>query len=174
LDRPVAALAQVFDISSLFDGPFFNDIQQLVYNNIWSTAASQDPFDPTIASQIQDTYQLELLGELFYIDVTSETQDPVPRQETEIDVHGVTVTQDPVLDFRQATGNPSNIFVGTIAANVSSTDDPTTDADWQRWDAISGSDGLANSVYFIETLGGQLDSLDLESVSISRSLVLHN
>jgi hypothetical protein len=157
LDRHVAALAQVFDITSLYNGPFFNNIQQLVYDEIWNTAANQDPLDPTIASQIQIAYgvELERFGELFYMHVSGGTQDPV-------------------LDFRQATGNPYYIFVGKIAANVSSSDNPTTDADWQRWDATSGSGGLANSVYLIDTLGGQLDSLDSGSVRISRSPVSHN
>jgi hypothetical protein len=150
LDKPFAALAQVFDITSLYLGPFFNNIQQLVYDEIWNTAANQDRLDPTIASQIQIAYGVELtrLGELSYIDVGGGTQDPV-------------------LDFRQATNNPYYIFVGKIAANVSSSDNSTTDTDWQRWDATSGSDGLANSVYLIETLGGQLNSVDPGSVSIS-------
>jgi hypothetical protein len=90
-------------------------------------------------------FGLELLGELSYSNGT----------------------QDPVLDFRQATNNQNNIFVGKIAANVSSSDNSTTDADWQRWDATSGSGGLANSVYLCDTLGEQLDSVDPGSVSIS-------
>ncbi|KAF8260266.1 hypothetical protein EI94DRAFT_1749061 [Lactarius quietus] len=185
---PVAALAQVFDISSLFDGPFFNNIQNLVYNNIWNPAASNDPLDPNVASQIQSKYALELLGELAYIYVSGGTPDRVLhfRQATETNVsdipqgpvvnqspvattHGPVVTQvpvkaqDPMLDFRQATGNPNYIFVGKIVADIPSSDDPTTDADWQRWDATSGSGGLANSVYLIDTLGGQLNSVDTES-----------
>ncbi|KAF8260270.1 hypothetical protein EI94DRAFT_1749075 [Lactarius quietus] len=138
---PVAALAQVFDITSLYNGPFFNNIQQLVYNNIWNPAASNDPLDPNVFSQIQNTYGLERLGVLSYIDVSGGTQVPV-------------------LDFRQATNNPNYIFVGNISADVPSSDDPTTDADWQRWDATPGSSGLANSVYLINTLGGQLNSAD--------------
>ncbi|KAF8260265.1 hypothetical protein EI94DRAFT_1811924 [Lactarius quietus] len=134
----VAALAQVFIITSPFDGPLFNNIQQRVYDNIWNVSASNDPLDPNVASQIQNTYGLERSEELFYID---------------------------------ATNDPFYIFAGQIAADVPSTDDPTTDADWQRWDASSGFNGMANSVYLMETLGGQLNSVDPGSCNPSNPLL---
>ncbi|KAH9075533.1 hypothetical protein EDB83DRAFT_2311994 [Lactarius deliciosus] len=138
LGRSDGFAGQVFDISSLFPGSEFSQIQNDAYADL-SQSASTDPFDPTFAKQVEDKYGIPLSGQHYF---TSS---------------GVTGLASPVFDFRNngpTAGNPDAIVVADVTGHIPA---PTgnSDVDWQALKGTSGK--FASTIFRVSTKGGKFD-----------------
>ncbi|KAH8992236.1 hypothetical protein EDB92DRAFT_1945440 [Lactarius akahatsu] len=130
---------QLFDISSLFPGPEFSQIQNDVY---FSQSASTDPFDLTFAKQVEDKYGIPLSGQHYFAS------------------SGVTGLASPVFDFRNngpTAGNSDAIVVADVTGHIPA---PTgiSDLDWQVMTGTSGK--FASTVFRVSTKGGVLNLVE--------------
>ncbi|KAI9464985.1 hypothetical protein BJY52DRAFT_1144878 [Lactarius psammicola] len=69
------AVAQVFDITSLYLGFEFSQIQEDTYSD-WLNFPINDPYDPDLAQQLEDKFGVTLYGQHYFIE-TDEVLSPV-------------------------------------------------------------------------------------------------
>jgi hypothetical protein len=140
LCRSAGAVAQLYDISSLFPGSEFSKIQNDTYDD-WNAFQGSDPTDSTLVQQLESKYNITLSGQLYYI----------------YDNAG---NLSPVVDL----SNPNANVVAEVTGDIPSPDG-SSNIDWQEMTGVSGQ--LATTIFQVSTQGGeQVDSI---SVSISRS-----
>ncbi|KAH8983244.1 hypothetical protein EDB86DRAFT_3106437 [Lactarius hatsudake] len=131
---------QLFDISGLFPGSEFSQIQNDAYTDwVSQPGPSTDPFDPTFAKKVEDKYGIPLSGQHYF------APSGAP---------GVT---NPVFDFRNngpTAGNPDAIVVADVTGHIP-TPAPTgdSDSDWQAMRGVSGK--FASSIFRVSTHGGE-------------------
>ncbi len=138
----------MFDISNLFPGPEFAEIQDDAFND-WFNHSSRDPYDPAFTQQVQDKFGITLSGQHYFQSSGG--------------------TLSPVFDFRAngpTAGNTNAIVVAKVTGDIPS---PTgKDVSWQEMNAVSGK--LASTILRVNTNSVQISSS--ESVSTSRSAIV--
>jgi Protein of unknown function (DUF3455) len=127
----------MFDVSCLFGTSEFATIQQDAYN-IWNgcEASITDPLDPTLVSLFQNSFNISVVGQHYF-------------------VNGDNQTLTPVFDFTSSgstNGNPGAIFFGKKIEDVSSPDG-NNNVDWLELQETSGQ--LANYIFRVYTVQGQ-------------------
>ncbi|KAH9041093.1 hypothetical protein EDB85DRAFT_1924250 [Lactarius pseudohatsudake] len=133
---PDGFAGQLFDISSLFPGSEFSQIQNDAYTDWVSLPSpSTDPLDPTFAKQVEDKYGIPLSGQYF-----------APSG-----ANGVT------FDFRNngpTAGNPDAFVDADVTGHIR-TPAPTGDSD-SDWQAMTGTSGkFASTIFRVSTHGGE-------------------
>ncbi len=146
MGRSTGAVAQVFDITSLYPGFEFWQIQEDTYSD-WLNFPRNDPCDPDLAQQLEDKYRVTLSGQHYFIETGGDLS--------------------PVWDFRpngRTLGNPNAIVVAKVTGDIPA---PTgsLDVDWLELEGVSGK--LASTIFRVYTKAGE--QLLSESVSIPRS-----
>ncbi|KAI9435979.1 hypothetical protein H4582DRAFT_1966593 [Lactarius indigo] len=129
---------QVFDISVIFPGTEFSNIQNDMFTD-WNNHPSSDPFDPTFTQQVQDKYGIPLSGQHYFAEVPGNG-GPVTHQ---------------VFDFRNngpTAGNPDAIVFADATGDIAA---PTghLDVDWQEMTAVSGK--FASKIFRVNTKSGE-------------------
>jgi len=132
----IGAVAELFDISCLFNTPAFATVQDLAYD-IWRIAPAAVTPEAIIAA-LHYAETPAILGQHYYV--------PNP-------VTGVGVS--PKWDFTSQGANAGNPNAFVVAARVASLSAPTgtSDIDWVSLTSLTGE--LAQEIYRIDTRGGQ-------------------
>ena len=134
-DRSVA-VAQLFDITSLYSTPEFWRIQDDAYD-IWSDSPTTDPLDPGLAVQLSRELGIGGVTGLHYV-----INDP-------------TGSLRPKWDFTSSGPTAGNPDAFVVAAKVGSIPAPTgyQDIDWLELKGVDGK--LASEVFRVYTRAGQ-------------------
>ncbi|KAH9069663.1 hypothetical protein EDB83DRAFT_2314339 [Lactarius deliciosus] len=125
---------QMFDISGLFPGSEFSQIQNDAHTDwVNQPGPSTNPFDPTFAQQVEDKYKIPLSGQHYFVESSGNTISPV-------------------FDFRNNAGNPDAIVVADVTGHITA---PTghPDSDWQEMKGVSGK--FASTIFRVSTKGGE-------------------
>ncbi|KAH9025631.1 hypothetical protein EDB85DRAFT_1981825 [Lactarius pseudohatsudake] len=129
---PSGFAGQLFDISGLFPGSEFSQIQNDAFAD-FTPLQTSDPFDPTFAQQVEDKYKIPLSGQYF-----------APSG-----ANGAT------FDFRNngpTAGNPDAIVVADVTGHLP-TPGGRLNSDWQ---ALTGTSGkFASTIFRVSTKGGE-------------------
>jgi len=130
LDRSVGAIAELYDITTLYGTPEFYNIQDDAYE-IWSICPSTDPLASGLVALLQYTFKIHPLGQHFFVNFNGGLS--------------------PKFDFTQSTGDP-NAFV--IAKKTGDLPAPSSeDIDWLELMGVSG--GLATEIFRVYTKAGK-------------------
>ncbi|KAH9162056.1 hypothetical protein EDB89DRAFT_2234863 [Lactarius sanguifluus] len=127
---------QMFDISGLFPGSEFSQIQNDAHTDwVNQPGPSTDPFDPGFAQQVEDKYKIPLSGQHYFV--------------------GPFGALSPVFDFRNngpTAGNPDAIVGADVTGHITA---PTgrPDTDWQAMNGVSGK--FASTIFRVSTKGGE-------------------
>ncbi|KAF8888600.1 putative malate dehydrogenase [Infundibulicybe gibba] len=132
----IGAVAELFDISCLYNAPAFGNIQDIAYD-IWRVSPPAVTPEEVIAL-LHSAKTPEILGQHYY----------VPNPLTGVGVN-------PKWDFTSQGANAGNPNAFVVAAKVSGLSAPTgtSDIDWVSLSALTGE--LAQQVYRVDTKGGQ-------------------
>ncbi|KAI9443419.1 hypothetical protein H4582DRAFT_2072465 [Lactarius indigo] len=130
------AIAQVFDITSLYPGFEFSIIQEDTYID-WLNFPGNDPCDPNLAQQLENKYGIMLYGRHYII------------ENPDGDLSSI-------WDFRPSgltPGNPNAFVVAEVTGDIPA---PTgyLDLDWLELEGVSGQ--LASTIFRVYTKGGGL------------------
>ena len=142
LDRSVGTVAQMFDITSLYGTPEFLQIQDDAYS-IWSDYPSTDPLELELAVQLSDEFDIDIIGQYYFID-------------------GPSGSLSPKWDFTSSGSTAGNPDAFVVATKVGGIPAPTggQDIDWVELKGVEGK--LASEIFRVYTHAGQPPS----SVSI--------
>src|SRR6266702_654061 len=138
----------MFDISNLFPGSEFSDIQEDAYDD-WLSYPATEPTEDFM-KEFQDKFGIPLSCQHFYESSNGDL--------------------NPVFDFRTngpTKGNPNAVVVAQVTGDIPA---PTGDEDfhWQEMKGMSGK--LASTILRVNTKAGDL--LFPGSVSTSRSAII--
>lgn len=133
LCRSVGAIVQLFDITSLYPGPSFKDIQSDAYIT-WAYNIIKNPLDPALAKLFANRYNVPVSGQHYFIKSDGQLA--------------------PVWDFRSdgsTKGNQKAVVVAKVTGDITSPTHPTA-LDWQELSRVSGE--LADTIFRTDTIGG--------------------
>ncbi|KAF9010092.1 hypothetical protein BDQ17DRAFT_1322785 [Cyathus striatus] len=133
----IGAVAELFDISCLYDTPAFPVVQDALYG-IWKIEPSSGSSSISIIKKLNFAKTPAILGEHYFI------QNPVTKQ-------GIS----PKWDFTSEGAYVGNANAFIVAAKVGDIPAPTgsQDVDWLALKNVVGS--LADEVYRTDTRSGQ-------------------
>ena len=141
--RSIGAVANLFDISTIYPSPLFYNVTNLAFED-WVNYDSDDPNDPNFSHHITDFYGAEPIGQNYF--------------QTGTD--GLT----PVWDFSQSYGATA-VALAKVVGDLPSPDSDPGSVDWQHLTVTSGS--LAQDILLLYTDGGEPPS----QVKILRSVM---
>ncbi|EPQ52251.1 malate dehydrogenase [Gloeophyllum trabeum ATCC 11539] len=132
----IGAVAEVFDISCLYNMPAFASIQNTAYT-AWEHAPASLTAQEVIA-MLSNMPVKVVLGQHYFV------PNPITGSGT-----------SPKWDFTSAAyaGNPNAFAIGARTGNLASPDG-AANVDWLQLKVVQGN--LATSVYRVNTVGGQL------------------
>ena len=135
MDRSVGTVAQMFDITGLYGTPEFSQVQDGVYG-AWSDYQSTDPFDNGLAIQLSSEFEIDVIGQYYFI----------------IDATGSLV---PKWDFTTSGSTAFNPDAFVVAEKVGAIPAPTgsQDIDWVQLKGVEGK--LASDIFRVDTVAGQ-------------------
>src|SRR6266702_2416316 len=142
LGRSIGAVAQLFDISSLFGTPEFSTIQDDAFA-IWSSCPGTDPLEKGLAPRF-NKFGIKPLGIHTFVNFNGALS--------------------PKFDFTQATGDPNNFVVAAKSGNLPAPS--PADVDWLELKKVDG--GLADVIFRVFTKAGKPPT----TVNISRSATI--
>jgi Protein of unknown function (DUF3455) len=131
----LGAVSQIFDVSCLFGGPEFSDIQEDAFK-IWNECQDTDPLEPRIVQLFEQLWDIPIVGQHYFVDGNNDTLVPI-------------------FDFTSSgrtKGNKNAIFYGKKIEDVQSPDGGD-DIDWLELQKVSGE--LADKLYRVFTVKGQ-------------------
>jgi hypothetical protein len=145
--RSAGTVAQMLDISPLYNKSEFSRVQEDAYN-IWSNYSSTKPYERGLTDQLHSKLGVNLLGQYYFI-------------------NGTNGTLSPKFDFTSSGPNKGNRNAFVVATRVGDIPAPNPqNIDWVELNRTSGN--LANEIIRVNTKAGQPPS----SVSISRSATM--
>ncbi|KAI9435983.1 hypothetical protein H4582DRAFT_2079113 [Lactarius indigo] len=128
------AVVQVFDVSTLFPGPEFENIEQDAFI-AWAWDPRTNPYDQDLAQEFQAKFKVPVLGQHYFIANPDKSLAPV-------------------WDFRAdgaTKGNQDAIIVAAVAGDIPPPDGPPN-VDWVELTNKSGK--LASKVFRVNTIAG--------------------
>ncbi|KAI9466612.1 hypothetical protein BJY52DRAFT_1182167 [Lactarius psammicola] len=129
------AVAQLFDITSLYGTPEFSRIQDDAYD-IWSDCPTSDPLEHGLAVRLNRKFGIDVVGQHYF-------------------VNSSTGSLSPKFDFTSSgptAGNPDAFVVAVRAGDIPA---PTCsqDIDWLELNGVDGK--LASEVFRVDTNAGK-------------------
>ncbi|KAI9465663.1 hypothetical protein BJY52DRAFT_1241770 [Lactarius psammicola] len=125
----IGAVAQLFDISTLFGEPEFSTIQDDAFG-IWSSCPGTNPLEAGLAPRLSK-FGIKPLGQHVFVNFNGALS--------------------PKFDFTQATGNPNNFVVAAKTGDIPAPS--SSDVDWLELKRVDG--GLADTVFRVNTRAGK-------------------